>query len=471
MKAREPRFALLLAALLLPFSAFGLTTFSHRWNWHDAMVGRGVVMVPGGGYVVAGGTRSPGPLHGAILIRTDSLGDTVWTRHVQGLDPDGGYLARLADGGYAVAATSDGGRAWVQKFGPGGDSAWTVLSVTEGRVNDVIPTGDGGCLVVGMLPDTISDFGAIRLDGDGQELWSRYYEELRVFESWARGAAPAGNGGHILAGDCTDYMDSYVRLVRTDSSGAMLWTQLYSGPVGPSLAAVRQTGDGGFLAVGSEFDTLNYRDVFYVMRTDSAGEITGTARYAPPGTATVAHAMAATGDGGYVLAGQVGWADSARVWLVRTDGAGDTLWTRVLPGAGREVAYDVRQAEDGGYVVVGASDQGGGSLLFIKTDSLGDAHTGAAEGTGTPVPGVGLSVGPCPVRAAGRLDYVLDRAGYVELEIHDAAGRRTATLDRGFRSAGRHAVVWDSARLAAGTYFCVLRHGDGVVARPLVVLR
>jgi len=39
--------------------------------------------------------------------------------------------------------------------------------------------------------------------------------------------------------------------------------------------------------------------------------------------------------------------------VVKTDGQGDTLWTRTYGGTGNDDAYCIQQTTDGGYVVAG----------------------------------------------------------------------------------------------------------------------
>jgi len=87
-----------------------------------------------------------------------------------------------------------------------------------------------------------------------------------------------------------------------------------------------------------------------------------------------------TTDGGYVIAGFThsfgpGTPDSSNVYLVRTDASGDTLWTRVYGGTGRDEGYSVQQTTDGGYVIAGYTNSfgtGNGDVYLVKTNASGD---------------------------------------------------------------------------------------------------
>ncbi|UCG41701.1 MAG: T9SS type A sorting domain-containing protein [candidate division WOR-3 bacterium] len=459
----------ILAAVLIG-SASATVTFERRWQWYQETVGRSVELGPDGGYLVSGGTWIEGSRYGIVLLRVDSLGDTTWVRHIPDTDPDGGFACGLPDGGSVVLGTVNSRYIFTSKYDRNGDSVWSHVSETRGLVSAVIATQDSGCLAVGRLPDALADFGAIKLAPDGHEEWVRYYEEPRVFESWARGVSRTREGGYVLCGDCTDYMDSYVRIVLTDSAGTERASWLYSGPVGPVLRDVRQTADNRYFAVGAEFDTLGYREVLYVMLTDSAGNIVSTKSFAPDGASTEARAMTKTRDGGYTVAGEIRWRDSTRVWLVKLDESGDTLWTSVLGGPEDETAYDVEQTGDLGFIIAGASSADGGSLLLVKTDSLGRAMTGIEETGRLGIADFGLRIAPNPAgKSRLAVRYHLPVAGRARIELLDVAGRSVA--GRPVRVGRRGVVSLDVSGLADGVYLVRLDASGFRATHKIVVMR
>jgi hypothetical protein len=456
----------LLAAALLPTLSAGSPPFERRWHWFEAGAGRSVALAPEGGYVIGAGASLGGAAYGALLVWVDSLGETTALRTVSGLDNGSGYLCRMKDGGYVIAGTYDTGHVFARKFGTAGDSVWAYLSPTRGLVQAVIGTADGGCLIVGQIPSTMYDFGAIKLDSTGAEEWNRYYEDPGIYASLARGVARTSDGGYILCGDADDYMDSYTRLVRTDSAGLQIWSRLYFGAVEASFCDVSETSGGGFLAAGLEWDTLASRNRLYLLRADSLGMLVGTHGLAAPGAATQAAALDTAGDGGYVVTGQIDWGDSARAWLVKLDANADTVWTGVLPGSGREQAADVQQTADGGYVVAGTSDSAGGSVLLIKTDSLGHIEVGISEERPTPGERIALSVEPSPSSGVVRVEWsVPTSSGPATLRVYDSQGRlvhssfviRHSSLSLGLRS------------VPAGVYLLRLDSDLGSSTRKLVI--
>jgi hypothetical protein len=473
------RFGLLLVLLiavprLLPASV----TFERRWHWFLETQGHDVEQTADRGYVVSGETWIEGARYGLVLVRTDSLGDTLWTRQIQDTDEGSGVMSRLNDGGFVVAGTRNSLRVFAQKYDDRGDSVWTYSSSNEGRVSSIIATADGGCLIVGRIPESASSFGVIKVSSNGQGVWTRTYPEPRIFQTWARSATQTRDGGYILCGDGNDYSGVYVRLVRINSSGESLWTRLYTGPVGPALRAVRETPDGGFISVGHEFDTLNARNMLYVLRTGPNGEVLWARSLAPGTAATNATALCATPDGGYAIAGGIDWGDSARVWLLRTDANVDTLWTRALGGPERELATSIKPTADHGFVLAGTSDADGRSILLFKADSLGSTSGGAGLTDGRVChPGSAhMTVTPNPLHDEARVAYALPRAGLVRLGLYDVTGKLISPLVAGWQPAGNHDAPVRLARpgsghsaLASGVYVLRLESPDTRMTTKLTI--
>ncbi len=95
-----------------------------------------------------------------------------------------------------------------------------------------------------------------------------------------------------------------------------------------------------------------------------------------------------TSDGGYIITGSTtshkaniaySWLIKAsrigEIWLIKTDSEGNPLWERTFGGLGKDIGFSVKQTEDDGYIVVGATKPhmiGDYDIWLIKTDSKGN---------------------------------------------------------------------------------------------------
>ena len=167
-------------------------------------------------------------------------------------------------------------------------------------------------------------------------------------------------------------------LVKTNSSGAVEWETTH-GATGDGLAnAVQQTEDGGYILAGwSEFNASGERAA-HLVKTDAAGALEWEAFFDGAGEAS-ANAVRQTGDGGYAAVGYTADRDDGRLslYLWKTDGQGALQWERTHGGPGVQTsAFDVQPTEDGGYIAAGwifREETENTSMFAVKTNSRGRA--------------------------------------------------------------------------------------------------
>nr|HOO45290.1 MopE-related protein [Deltaproteobacteria bacterium] len=252
--------------------------------------------------------------------------------------------------------------------------------------------GDGYTYAQGDCDDSDPDIhpGAIDVCGDGidNDCDGVIDDGCDTWGTWqgmyggndddsARSIRQTSDGGYVVAGytESTDIPgasalgggDCYIFKVAAD--GAIEWQRVYGGSDYDYAYAVRQTSDGGYVVAGYSKSTdipstVNYGSYgCYIMKLDMFGDIQWQRLFGGSGF-DIAYEIEQTSDGGYVFAGYSNSIDIPGVaniglwdyYLVRLDEGGNVLWQKVYGGSGRDFAYAVRQTSDGGYILSGRSD-------------------------------------------------------------------------------------------------------------------
>ena len=117
----------LFGVLIFVSPMYAQITFERWYGGVGEDGGCSVAQTSDGGYIVAGYTYSYGAgSRDLYLVKTDSLGDTLWTRTYGGTDWDGGRsVAQTSDGGYIVAG-------WTWSYGAGSYDVYLIKTDSLG---------------------------------------------------------------------------------------------------------------------------------------------------------------------------------------------------------------------------------------------------------------------------------------------------------------------------------------------------
>jgi hypothetical protein len=321
-------------------------------------------------------------------------GDTLWTRTYGGSGGQcGRSIQQTSDGGYIITGRTKSGvdsyDLYLLKTDFSGDTLWTRTyggsEYDEGY--SVWQTSDGGYIIVGQTESFgagLSDVYLLKTDSSGDILWTRIYGGNREDRGYS--VRQTSDGGYIIAGETHSFgvglTDVY--LLKTDSSGDTLWTGTYGGRSNDWGYSVQETSDGGYIIAGRTESFGAGLSGVYLVKTDFSGDTLWTRTHGGR-QYDRGEAVQQTSDGGYIVVGltESFGAGLSDVYLLKIDPSGDTLWTRTYGGSDYELGHSVWQTSDGGYIIAGETYSFGAGLAdvyLVKTDSSGDSLWACAYG-------------------------------------------------------------------------------------------
>ncbi|HKR04409.1 MAG TPA: T9SS type A sorting domain-containing protein [Bacteroidia bacterium] len=341
-----------------------------------------------GGYIIGGSVTSFGVNGDVYLIKTDSFGDTLWTRTFGGTNIDYGYtVQQTSDGGYIITGRRSGSAGsypgtYLIKTDTIGNLIWTKMyaGIQNSECFSVQQTIDGGYIITGY---TNSYFGVgndvylIKTDANGDSLWTKSFAGPGTETGFC--VHQTIDGGYIITGNTSSFGagGSDILLIKTDTLGNLLWAKTFGGAVSDWAYSVEQTTDGGYIIAGSTDNFGAGADDVYLIKTDANGDALWSKTFGGINDDN-GWWVEQTTDGGYIITGTTGsfGAGMIDVYLVKTDPNGNLLWTKSFGGTDDDVAYSVQQTTDGGYAITGRTFSfaiGFDHVYFIKTDSLGNS--------------------------------------------------------------------------------------------------
>lgn len=144
------------------------------------------------------------------------------------------------------------------------------------------------------------------------------------------------------------------------------WQQTIGGSDFELPQSVNKTSDGGSIIAGTTYssdgDMLNNHGVcdMYVVKLKADGSLDWKRNYGGSNE-DGAYAIEQTKDGGYILAGYTksndgdvtGYHGISDCWLLKLDPQGNIQWQKALGGTEYDVALNIRQTADNGFIMAG----------------------------------------------------------------------------------------------------------------------
>jgi len=285
-----------------------------------------------GGYIIAASTGSFGSgLTDAVLIKIDSIGNLNWSKTYGSAGGDVGvYAEQTFDGGYILGGTYDysapawNGSFYLIKTNAIGDTIWTkIYSENASDVfRSAMQTSDSGFILTGISDGSTL---VIKTDQFGVALWSKVYTSTLSQTSLdGNRVVQTTDNGFALCGEiATGVPDLFV--IRLNIYGDTIWVRTMNGSGADYANGIYENSNNGFL-VGGFTNSFGAGAVdYYVMKMDSSGNSIWLKTYGGSGSDNE-RIMQPTADGGYVLTGSTNsfGAGNGDMYLVKADSNGNS---------------------------------------------------------------------------------------------------------------------------------------------------
>jgi len=433
----------------------GDVLWSKTYGGAESEGARAMISTPDGGYLMAGYTWSEGSGGSDILlIKTDADGNQLWTKTLGGNGWEYAYgLCASADGGYLVAGyttswgagskdmvlfrtDANGNESWHKTFGG------TDIDVAK----SVVQSTDGSILVCGYT----QSFGAgeddimlVKADNAGNLKWIRTY---------GGGASELGsqvlvnnNQNYVLLGSTGSYGagNRDIWLIETDTSGNKIWSKTFGDDYYQEAYAMIQTADQGYLVSGETdvhgVDLLN----MYLVRTDSSGSLIWSKQLESPANFyEYGKGLCEIDDGSVVICGNLKYpADRTNdLFICKINAFGQLLWSESYGGTASDWGNAICRAQNNDVVVAGHTYSYGAGhsdvwMVKIHLPLVGINEKGKDQGL------LELNtIQPNPFSDCVEIEFDIPSGKSGELQIFNSEGSKCRQFP--LFSQGHHTVKW-----------------------------
>ncbi len=268
-------------AIVYCFSANGDTLWRKRFITPTFNAFNALCITPDGGACLAGVSNAGNSQF--YVARITSNGDSLWARsHGTNLAENAVSIGLTADSGFVVAGykvqtgnqydmhvmrlNAEGDLLWQRSYGSPWDDNWGfVAELSDGRL--VLASAER--ISANALPRPV----LYLLESDGDEIWSKVLDDGPAISTFLAIPIPMPDGHFVVSGSERVNGVPNGMLVRTDSTGNLIWRRLYATntQIDSYIYDVRRTVDGGFILAGTAFDSGLVSQDAWLVKVDSFG--------------------------------------------------------------------------------------------------------------------------------------------------------------------------------------------------------
>ncbi len=473
---------------------------SGKVKWDKTIGGTGLDKVPyiintlDGGFLVGGtsisdstGNKTENAINQSDdywVLKLDKKGKVEWNNTIGAIQTEKLYgLAQDKDSSYRVTGisytnfsqndksmdnfgSSVWGDYWLLKLDKNGTLIQDYLYGGQNAdfVTSIIPVKEDGYIMGGYSyskNDGVktqkfvgnNDYWIVRVDKNGVKKWDKTIGGSRsdfgsdIQQTFDRGYIISGYSNSPVSSaktagwkGVTDYW-----VVKTDSSGTVVWDKTYGGTLGDYLASGQQTKDSGFIIGGTSSSGIS---------SDKSESSRGLDDY----------------------------------WIMKLDKSGNKVWDKTYGGSANDRLSAIKEISAGEYIVGGTSNSpksgdktkkttgGGGAndywILRLTTNAVAKAETKSTKEESYVKSSAPFNIGkltmranPNPTKGPVTLNYSSTENEKISLAVYGNNGKVILSQEL---ASNKNTYTFSLSQQPAGVYYVVVTSNKNTVTRVVI---
>ncbi len=449
------------------FLAFGISSagWEQTYDFGDGDYAEKIIPAIDGGYIVAGYTYSYSAdgYPDILVMKIDEAGEIVWTQ-TNAIDEgqwlnsivalDSGYIAV----GYQSVPAGGGEDFYIVKLDENGNILWsrTYALGDYQEANDVIKlSSSGNIIVVGYTETENHDAWVLCLNNDGDTLWTKTFGGDEWDDAIALTQSIENPDEFYLVGyyGISTY-DEDLWIVKMNIFGDTLWTKTYGGSSYDEGYGITAIDDGYAIAGATSSFGAEGKDAWMV-RINSDGDTIGSITYGAGNIDISCDALTISPEK-VAFVGYTTDSISQNLFVLAvSDTDGSEMWSRIYGSdSTTDAGVSICSTNDGaGMIIAGNTSAawfGSNDIYLLRTDTLG--LTDIREHIGNKPKNISMNAYPNPFNSSCKIEIVgASLAAPVTVAIYDLRGNIVANC---YPSVVGQMVIWQPDKsVSSGIYF------------------
>ncbi|MCE3225897.1 MAG: lipoprotein [Bacteroidetes bacterium] len=226
------------------------------WGNEEA---RGIIKTSDGNFLIVGTSTSFSSSQNAVLIKIDGDGTTLWTKTYGGPGLEfGNSVKQCSDGGFILGGQTfswgQNGDTYIVRTNSSGDTLWTKYygSPLADEAVSVLANNDGS-FTFAVRDSTASndiDVRVIKTDANGVVAWNKTFGAS--LKDTPKTICSTNDGGYLVGAISRSFgwINPDMWLLKMDAAGDTTWSRHFGSSDHEHCHMAKQSADGGYLAAG-----------------------------------------------------------------------------------------------------------------------------------------------------------------------------------------------------------------------------